>query len=58
MTDQSVFGDALDTIGHWLVRGTTVPEPSTYAALVSLGLVGIGIYWKRVRARQKTNTSP
>ena len=33
------------------VRGTAVPEPSVVPALIVAGIVGAGIFWRRVRCR-------
>ncbi len=40
-------------VSSWdnFVTGTTIPEPSTYAALISMGLMGLAIAWRRRRQK-------
>ncbi len=45
----SYSGEASEDIGHWLVASTSMPEPSTYAALASLALVGLAAYRRQRR---------
>ena len=39
-----------DNSGAFQVTGSAVPEPSTYAALASLGFVGLAVYRRRKRS--------
>ena len=48
--DWFTIGPSSGESGAFQVTGSVVPEPSTYAALASLGFVGLAVYRRRKRS--------
>ncbi len=55
-SDNPLSGISIQSTGDW-ITASTIPEPSTYAAVAGLAALGLAVWRRRGRLIQKTNLS-